>query len=268
MAADGNALVPPPNRGRLTWVRDQFAARFDHKIAVETVRKWFAGETKPRPKAMAALAEILQVDEAWLALGTSPKETVKERRVRDATADGAVNLVAGMISMDGSTPAFPEPGASGADNPCVDLFAIIKGGQYSIHVVVGERVDGGWEFSVPVGALSCVTIGVIQKEGFCFDLVELDAEGLESVGERKGGSIEVLLSDMLKTGDYEWRRITTFRERLVTAGHVSRHRTGVADDIGICATGSFETQDRKFSISRNDGQNDGRAYFMEQKQRS
>lgn len=45
---------------------------------------------------MSALAQLLEVDLGWLTLGTKPEMTPKERKARNAVADGAVNLVAAV----------------------------------------------------------------------------------------------------------------------------------------------------------------------------
>ncbi|TGW07270.1 XRE family transcriptional regulator, partial [Mesorhizobium sp. M2D.F.Ca.ET.145.01.1.1] len=70
-ACDGNPDVPPLNHGRLGWFVDRLE---QHKVQVakETVRKWFAGETRPRHPAMKALAQILKIDEGWLSAGRAP----------------------------------------------------------------------------------------------------------------------------------------------------------------------------------------------------
>jgi hypothetical protein len=41
-------------------------------------------------------------------MGIDPEFQPHERKLRNAMADGAVNLVAGFIQMDGAYPAFPE----------------------------------------------------------------------------------------------------------------------------------------------------------------
>ena len=214
MAADNSTAVPPPNYGRQTWIAEQFRSRHGRKIAVESVRKWFAGETKPRAEAMRILAELMAVDEAWLSLGTSSAVSSKEQRLRNATADGAVNLVAGMIHMAGSTPAFPDPDDRKASDAKVDLYAIIKGGQYSLHVTVGIGDAGDWTVAVPVGALGCLVVAVLPYGEFRYHVLELDGESLEELGKRKSGAIEVEIDDDLKTGEHQWRRIRSFSERL------------------------------------------------------
>jgi transcriptional regulator with XRE-family HTH domain len=213
-AADGNSNVPPINYGRLSWVKEQFNSRFKADVSLETIRKWFAGETKPRAQTLHMLAEILGVDEAWLALGSTNKATVKEQRIRNAVADASVNIVAGLVQADGGHPAFPDEGDRRAEAARIDLYAIIKGAQYGFHVATAERVKEGWEFAVPIAALESIVLGVILTHGFQVTILELDAEGLEENGKRKSGLIEVAVGEDLKTGPKVWRRVTSFAERL------------------------------------------------------
>lgn len=116
-------------RGKKKWLYDRLSEEFGINVSPEAVRKWFTGETRPRPKAMNAVARLLEVDEAWLSLGTVKNETTREKKARNALASGAVNLVAGLIQMNGGHIAFPE----GADTG-VDIFAIIGGKQHAIQV--------------------------------------------------------------------------------------------------------------------------------------
>ena len=57
------------------------------------------------------------------------------------------------------------------------------------HIVTGERTPEGWRFGVPTAALEVFVIGVIRTGSLSFRLVELDNDGLEKVGQNKGGHI-------------------------------------------------------------------------------
>ena len=94
-----NHAYAPSGHGRQTWVRHKMHEKFGITLSPEAVRKWFAGESRPRPKVMTQLAEVLEVDEAWLALGLSPAATPRDQRKQNAMAAGAVNLVAGHIQL-------------------------------------------------------------------------------------------------------------------------------------------------------------------------
>ena len=80
---------------------------------------------------------------------------------------------------------------------------------------IGEQADGGaWRFSVPVVAREAVVLGLMRLEPFRFRIVELDSQGLGSVGARKGGFIEVELDRDLRSGAHAWAEVTTFAKRL------------------------------------------------------
>lgn len=214
-ACDGNPHVPQPNFGRLRWFSDQLQERFEIDSTVEGVRKWFDGLTLPRSATMDALAQILEVDRAWLALGVTPNLDQREQKLRNAEADGAVNVVAGMIQMSGSNPAFPTKGDARAAKSHIDIYAIIRGAQYAFHVAVATEVDGGFRFAVPVeAAQDAVVLGVIRRDGFAVDVLELDAEGLAEQGKRKGVTIEIAVNPNYQTENHAWRQIKSFSERL------------------------------------------------------
>jgi len=200
-ATDGNPHVPPPNFGRLKWFVTELE-KHGVKSTPETVRKWFAGQGLPRHGTMKALAIILQVDEAWLSLGRAPEIDARQQKLRNAEADGVVNVVAGFVQMCGGNPAFPERGDKRAAREHIDIYAIIRGAQYAFHVAL-ER-DG--HFAVPHGAGDTFVIGVVRTGDLAVSMFEIDAEALSN-GKRKGGFTEVAASKDL-------RPITTFTERL------------------------------------------------------
>jgi len=211
-ACDGNPNVPLPNHGRLGWFVTELERRFQAKTTIETVRKWFAGETLPRPKMLGYLAAVLEVDHAWLSVGASPQLAEKQKKVRNATADGAVNLVAGLIQICGGSPAFPDEGDGRAERHKIDLYAVIKGAQYSMHVATAERVGAGYLFAIPVEVVGAALIlGVVRVGELAFRFFELDGDKVSEVGKRKGGSYNVEVPSE-PTG--EWKEILTFSNRL------------------------------------------------------
>lgn len=207
-ACDGHSQVPPKHSGRLTWVQRELSGRFKEDVSVETVRKWFAGEAKPRPDKLAKIAQLLEVDVAWLSLGVDQNMQPREQKVRNAMADGAVNLVAGLIQMDGGFPAFPAEGDKSAKKNHVDLHAIIKGAKYDLHISLGTPDGKDWRFSVPTTYETLVVLGVV-KDGFNIQIVEIPAETIES-GERHGGSITVVMDEV----EAKMRRVESFKTRL------------------------------------------------------
>lgn len=200
---DANPYVPPLHSGRLVWVAKQLSERFDEKVSVESVRKWFSGEARPRPKKLTQLAELLEADEAYLALGHEPVFTPRERRARNAVVNGVVNVVAGLIQIDGGSVAFPESEDSDAD-----MTAIIRGGKYDIRVSLGEEEDNGAiRFAAPMNE-GVVTLGVVRKD-FSFEIYDLAPE-LFATGQKRGTATEITV----KRGDPNMRPVESFRQRL------------------------------------------------------
>lgn len=206
-ACDGNLDVPPPNYGRLGWFVTQIEIMSGQVVTQETVRKWFAGEARPRHKTLSTLAQVLKVDEAWLSIGRSPELSEKQQLVRNASADGAVNVVAGFIGMCGGHPAFPRDDDTRAAKQKIDLYAIIKGAQYALYVASGLLVGAEWKVVVPVDARQCLVIAVLPVEPLQCEFYELDWEQIETTGKRKGATFEIAKSDA-------WKPIKTFAERL------------------------------------------------------
>lgn len=207
-ACDAHDHCPSLHQGRLTWIAEQFRTRFDAPISVETVRKWHKGVAKPRRDRNDQLAELLQVDPVWLYMGVDPEMTPRERKIRNTKASGVVNLVAGLIQLDGGHPAFPDDADKTAQRDHVDLYAIIRGANYRFHVTLGEADAGRWRFVVPTNYQDIVVLGVIRN-GFTARIVELRQEMIEA-GTRRGGSIEVIVPDDV-AGKIE---ITTFSSRI------------------------------------------------------
>lgn len=198
-ACDNNGHCPPKHKGRQTWVRRELHNRFEEDVTPETVRKWFSGEAMPRPDKTAMLAEILQVDVAWLQIGVDPDLAPRDRKVRNAVVNGAVNAVAGFIQMDGGHPAFPEKEGS------VDLHAIIRGAKYDFHV---STADDAGHFHVPVDHEDMIVLGAVRGEGFCLEIYELTPDVIEKHGNRRGGSIGVAVPTK------KLRRVESFSNRL------------------------------------------------------
>ena len=198
-ACDASGHCPPLHKGRLTWVQTELKRNFKEKISVETVRKWFAGEAKPRPEKVAMLAELLQVDISWLSLGVDKGMAPRELKIRGREIDGAVNIVAGLIEMDGGHAAF----ASEAEQKRgVDLHAIIKGAKYDFHVVVPEE----GVFRVPSQRDGLVVLGVAKK-GLTLEVTEIPEDVIDR-GTNRGGVVEV------KSTTKGMKRVEGFAQRL------------------------------------------------------
>lgn len=164
---------------------------------------------------MTSLAELLLVDEAWLSLGNEGETTADERKARNVMAGAAVNLLAGLIELDGGHPAYPEPDDAKAKD--VDIYAIIRGAQYAFKVVLGHN-DGGksYTFSIPSGYRDVFVIGLVRIGPFQFDVLEIDAEMIGKNKENKGSHVTVTANKRgtsYTVGGSKLRQITSFAER-------------------------------------------------------
>ena len=67
-ACDTHAACPPLHQGRLVWV--QLQLRHHGRVAsIEAVRKWLAGETRPREETTEVLGRIFGVEPNYLRTG-------------------------------------------------------------------------------------------------------------------------------------------------------------------------------------------------------
>lgn len=206
-AADQSDHCPDKNFGRLGWIAKQLYAK-GITVSNESVRKWFAGESRPTIENVTALADILKVDASWLQFGTDSQMAAKEQKARNAEADGSVNLIAGLIQSDGGVPAFPAADDSRAADDNVDLYAVIRGAKYAFHVVTGSRNGEKLVFTVPTNHENVVLIGVI-REGFSVQVYEITPDDIAKFGSpRRGASFTVTAPAA------ELKQITSFASRL------------------------------------------------------
>lgn len=208
--------VPPLHSGRYTWIVAQFKNQYGVSITTETVRKWYAGEVRPRRRAMSLLSQLLMVDEAWLSLGSKTESTPAEKKARDAMADGGVNLIAGWIRFDGASVAFPDPNDKASRD--VDIFAIIKGAQYKFKVVTGVLDEKGAtaRFAIPNSYRDLFVLGVVRTGTFALDVLELDTATIDQHRSTKGGHSELVLERHGQTwtaGKTRIKKLTGFQER-------------------------------------------------------
>lgn len=205
-ACDGNPDVPPLNHGRLGWFVEQLT-KHNVDVTLETVRKWFAGETRPRHRAMTALAQVLKTDELWLSNGKTPEFSDRQQRVHNMVAGGAVNVVAGFIQIDGWHPAFPIDGDQEAAANAIHLYAIIRGAKYSFHIAPAIGTDEA-HFVVPHEARNAMILGVVPGAPFSVRVFELDWDTVMKIGTRKSNGYYVPVSGP------NWREIKSFADRI------------------------------------------------------
>lgn len=192
-ACDGNPLVPNLHHGRLTWFKNALEVRHGVIVTTETVRKWFSGETRPKPKAVGALAEILRQDVAWLATGSSSVVSESQSKTRSVMANGGTNVVAGLIQLAGFSVAFPTDSDSRAKVKDISAFAIIKGRQIEFHVTVEEVIEGVKVFRVPADSSGLTIIGLAQSSATTCEFYKLDWSDILTCTKR-AGAFEVPMS--------------------------------------------------------------------------
>lgn len=95
-AIDMNSDAPSGN-GRQKWLRDRIMARAGKDLSPQAVRKWFAGQARPRRATMAILASALNTDLAWLTLGD---RTEVERSCRRVSLDDRHPCFAWLLSSN------------------------------------------------------------------------------------------------------------------------------------------------------------------------
>lgn len=194
IACENNPNCPTDEyRGKQKWIYDNLESRYGVRVSPEAVRKWFAGETQPRRDVLNLIAQILEVDPAWLSLGITPEDkTPQEKRKRNAIADGVVNYLAGLIQLSGGSIAFPEGGE--ADDVQPDLFAIIKGKQYAFQVKKFQPAAETHELRirVPTKAENHVVIGVAATDSpLVFDVIRLSTDVIAKHGKGRGSLVEL-----------------------------------------------------------------------------
>lgn len=207
-ACDGHPHIPEYGHGRQTWVKENLG------VSHEAVRKWFTGEARPRPSMMRELAKALEVDEAWLSLGIAPDLEPRERRARNAIADGAVNVVMGLLQMNGGHCAVPDDKDPRA--AFVDFYAILRGQQRSFHVSLASQLsEGQFKFILPKEFDQCSVIGVVHAFPTRVHELRMPFELIDKHKIRRGGYFEISVSKRQSeyfTGSDVWPRIQNFSQ--------------------------------------------------------
>lgn len=205
-ACDQNQAVPPYGHGRQAFVAKKL------KVTQEAVRKWFTGDSRPKPRKMTQLAHLLESDEAWLALGVQPEVDRREKRSHGTKTEGAVFFGFGLMTMAGASAAFPSPGDPRSEY--VDFYAIYQGAQYPIHISLGREVSKNvYEFIVPKEYEHIRTIGVVQLSHTRYHLLNLSPKFIDRHKQRKGGDFAVSCGrkgSEYATGADTWPRVESF----------------------------------------------------------
>lgn len=205
-AAEDRPDVPPFGLGRQTWIKEHM------DVSHEAVRKWLTGETRPRPVAMKRLSELFGVDEAWLSLGVAPDAPKKDREARNAMADGAVNVFAGLVQMNGGHCAFPSD--TDERRSYVDVYTIIRGSQFAVHVAYGVPVSTGvYKFQIPKEYGHCVVMGAIHKSQMRVPFINMTKLLIDKHRIKRGSYFEVTVNrvnEHYMTGSDTWPLVNNF----------------------------------------------------------
>ena len=209
-ACDGSKIIPPPHKGRQQHIAQQLG------VAPEAVSKWFKAVSMPRPDKMERLAELLQVEQTWLAFGVSPEMDRQERKAHAREVDGAVHLVMGLSMLSGAICGLPGPRDSRA--AYVDFYATIRGSVYAVHVCLGREVSSDrYELVIPKEYTEVNCIGVIPKSPGKYDQLELPIDLIEAHKTKKAGDFSLVIdrseASRYSTGRDNWPRIRYFGER-------------------------------------------------------
>lgn len=179
----------PNDYGKQKWIREQIQKKHGVRFSPEAVSKWFLGTSRPTIKTMALLASILEVDEAWLTLGKTPDITPTEKKRHTLWSDGSVNLLAGMIMLNGGQIAFNED-----EEQEVDFFSIIHGKHYSIKAAAGIQQDDKVLFVLPKNPDRLLNLGIIGSDTFTgVNVIKLPTDIIHKYGRRRGTHTELVV---------------------------------------------------------------------------
>lgn len=208
-ACEESDYVPPPHKGRQQYLADKLG------VAPEAVSKWFKAVSMPRPDKMERLAEILQVDQSWLAFGISPEMDRAERKAHSREVDGAVHLVMGMIMLAGGHCGMPSQ--KDLRFNYVDFYATVRGSVYPIHISLGRETSRDqFELLVPKEYQDIRSIGVLQIAPGKFHFIDMPLALIEEHKSRKAGQFLITVSRVdgqrYITGGDTWPRFKSFGE--------------------------------------------------------
>lgn len=186
--SDRHSRIPALNKGRLTYISREFMVRGGIKLPLETVRKWYAGEAKPRSKNMQMLTEIVDSNVVYLSLGLDPGLDSKTRQFVRRQATGAVNILAGYVQIAGGNAIYPDDKDPRAGY--IDLTIIHDNQQRAVHVALGTLDGDSVAFSIPREYQQVTLIGAVPAGDFNIDFVELPTRILDGLITPAGGGFE------------------------------------------------------------------------------
>lgn len=210
-ACDESPNVPPPYKGRQQFLAQKLG------VAAEAVSKWFKAVSMPRPDKMVLLAELLGVEQSWLAFGLAPEMDRGERKAHVNAVSGAVSVAMGMTMLAGISCGFPSDTKDGL----IDFYATIRGAVYPVHVCLGRQIaEDLFEVLVPKNYEDVRCLGVLYSDKGTAQLIDMPHDIIEECKIRKTGSfaieVEKASGNRYATRNYTWPKVRFFGD---TKGH-------------------------------------------------
>ena len=167
-ASNKSEKVPDYGRGQQTVICDAM------KVSQEAVRKWFVGDSKPRPDVMKALAAFLDVPYVWLSLGTDQTETAFFREM-SLKQDASLYAFVSYILGSGGSIAFNKGSNDTSDITVINDNEIRKIAIFSPSLI---RDDGKMEFQLTMQSEGVTTICACKGDGFniAYNFVDVPEE--------------------------------------------------------------------------------------------
>lgn len=209
-ACDRSPLVPAQGAGRQSYIAERL------NLSAEGVNKWFKARAIPRPVVMKKLAQLLNVDEAWLALGVTPEIDRNRRIIHGKSTDGAAQLVYALMTFAGIR--CGQPSDTDPRREYVDFYAMIGTSVYPIRVTLGREIsEGEYEFYIIPEFKDVRTIGVISLGQDRFHFLDLPADEVDMHKQDKSPSFRLVVNrdpsnSRYVTDKFPWPRIRTFAE--------------------------------------------------------
>lgn len=209
-ACDNNESIPAYGKGRQVVIANSM------KVSQEAVRKWFEGDSMPRPAKMKQLAAYLAVDHEWLALGITPVLNKEELKKANRRSAASVYIVTGSIMLEGGNCAWPSE--TDARSEFVDIYAIFRGEQTALHVSTGTpTAEGEYDFALPDRFKEVTCVGLIPLGPGKYHLLSMPPEMIDKHKRRKSGDFVVtlkLVGTKYMVGEDQCHKFKTFGEIL------------------------------------------------------
>lgn len=186
-ASDDSGYVPELNKGRLMWFKHHLEKDFNIEVTKETVRKWMNGEVIPRNEKLKAIAELLKVDEGWLAFGIAANTGIASRAA--ALDSGAATVLAGFMQLSGANIAVPDPGAS---DDFEGFYVILKGKMRKICAAPSEMLNRNeCRLYIPNRHSDCIVVAVLHTGFTEIEALKLPHDLIAQFGKTRGPAIEM-----------------------------------------------------------------------------